>query len=48
MVVGSTVASALVGGVFFAFSVFVMRALADLPLAQGILGMRIDCDRTRA
>jgi uncharacterized membrane protein len=31
---------ALVGGVFFAFSTFVMRALADLPPAQGILAMQ--------
>jgi uncharacterized membrane protein len=40
MIVASTVASALVGGVFFAFSVFVMRALAVLPPAQGILAMQ--------
>lgn len=40
LVVASTVASALVGGVFFAFSVFVMRALAGLPPAQGILAMQ--------
>lgn len=40
MIVASTVASALVGGVFFAFSVFVMRALAKLPPAQGILAMQ--------
>ncbi len=40
MIVASTVASALVGGVFFAFSVFVMRALTDLPPAQGILAMQ--------
>jgi uncharacterized membrane protein len=40
MIVASTVASALVGGVFFAFSVFVMRALAILPAAQGVLAMQ--------
>lgn len=40
MIVASTVASALVGGVFFAFSVFVMRALADLPPAQGVVAMQ--------
>ncbi|HXD06490.1 MAG TPA: anthrone oxygenase family protein [Burkholderiaceae bacterium] len=31
---------ALVGGVFFAFSTFVMRALAQLPAAQGISAMQ--------
>ncbi|MCD6681966.1 MAG: DUF1772 domain-containing protein [Burkholderiaceae bacterium] len=40
MIVASTVASALIGGVFFAFSVFVVRALTDLPPAQGILAMQ--------
>lgn len=40
VIIASTVSSALVGGVFFAFSVFVMRALADLPPAQGILAMQ--------
>ena len=40
VIVASTVASALVGGVFFAFSAFVMRALTDLPPAQGILAMQ--------
>lgn len=40
MVVASSVAAALTGGVFFAFSVFVMRALAILPPAQGILAMQ--------
>ncbi len=34
------VASALVGGVLFAFSVFVMRALADLPPDQGVRAMQ--------
>jgi uncharacterized membrane protein len=41
---GLTLASALgcglIGGVFFAFSVFVMRALARLPAAQGIAAMQ--------
>ncbi len=40
VVVVSAAASALVGGVFFAFSVFVMRALASLPPAQGVLAMQ--------
>lgn len=30
----------LVGGVFFAFSTFVLRALADLPAAQGVAAMQ--------
>lgn len=40
MIIASTLACALVAGVFFAFSVFVMRALASLPAAQGILAMQ--------
>jgi uncharacterized membrane protein len=32
--------SGLVGGVFFAFSTFVMRALARVPAAQGIAAMQ--------
>jgi uncharacterized membrane protein len=32
--------AATVGGVFFAFSSFVMKALADLPPAQGIAAMQ--------
>jgi uncharacterized membrane protein len=38
--VAGALASALTGGVFFAFSVFVMRALASMPSAQGILAMQ--------
>jgi len=39
----TSVGCGLVGGVFFAFSSFVMRALADLPPAAGIAAMqRID------
>jgi len=39
----TSVGSGIVGGVFFAFSTFVMRALADLPAAAGIAAMqRID------
>lgn len=30
----------LVGGVFFAFSSFVMKALGDLPAAQGVAAMQ--------
>lgn len=40
MTTASVIASALVAGVFFAFSVFVMRALASMPAAQGILAMQ--------
>src|SRR5687768_13749063 len=32
--------SGLIGGVFFAFSTFVMRALARLPAAAGIAAMQ--------
>lgn len=40
MIIASTIACALVAGVFFAFSVFVMRALTTMPTAQGILAMQ--------
>ena len=36
----SALGSGLVGGVFFAFSAFVMRALARLPPARGIAAMQ--------
>ena len=36
----SAVGAALAGGVFFAFSTFIMRALDDLPPAQGIAAMQ--------
>ena len=32
--------SALVGGIFFAFSSFVMKALAGIPSAEGITAMQ--------
>lgn len=32
--------AAIVGGVFFAFSSFVMKALADLPAAHGVAAMQ--------
>ena len=38
--ISSAVASALVGGVFFAFSTFVMRALAGMESSQGVLAMQ--------
>lgn len=34
------IGAALVGGVFFAFSAFVMRALSQLPESQGIAAMQ--------
>lgn len=40
LAVASSVVAGLVGGVFFAFSVFVMRALADQPSAQGVAAMQ--------
>jgi uncharacterized membrane protein len=39
-IIASSVLSGLVGGVFFAFSVFVMRALAQLPAPQGLAAMQ--------
>ena len=41
-VVGTTalLGSALVGGIFFAFSSFVMKALARVPAAEGITAMQ--------
>lgn len=36
----SALGSGLIGGVFFAFSTFVMNALARLPAAQGIAAMQ--------
>jgi uncharacterized membrane protein len=37
--------SGLIGGVFFAFSTFIMRALARLPASQGVAAMqRINLD----
>jgi uncharacterized membrane protein len=36
----SAIGSGLMGGVFFAFSVFVMKALSKLPPAQGIAAMQ--------
>lgn len=40
LVVAAAVGCALVAGTFFAFSVFVMRALGELPAAQGIAAMQ--------
>ncbi len=34
------IGSALIGGVFFAFSSFIMKALARLPSAQGMMAMQ--------
>ncbi|HEU5312187.1 MAG TPA: anthrone oxygenase family protein, partial [Candidatus Udaeobacter sp.] len=36
----SALGCGLIGGVFFAFSTFVMRALAALPTPQGIAAMK--------
>jgi len=36
----ATVGAGLVGGVFFAFSTFVMRALAELPAEAGVRAMQ--------
>ena len=34
------VGAAIVGGVFFAFSTFLMKALAHLPASQGVVAMQ--------
>jgi uncharacterized membrane protein len=36
LTIASALGSGIVGGIFFAFSTFVMRALADVPAAHGI------------
>ncbi len=40
LTVVAAVGAGLIGGVFFAFSTFVMRALGKLPVAQGIAAMQ--------
>lgn len=40
-VVIATLAAAISGGAFFAFSNFVMRSLANMPPSQGILAMQL-------
>jgi uncharacterized membrane protein len=40
LLIAAAVGSGLVGGVFFAFSTFVMPALARLPATQGTAGMQ--------
>lgn len=40
LVLFAAIASALSAGIFFAFSTFVMRALAQQPAAQGIAAMQ--------
>ena len=40
LIVGTAIACAAMGGVFFAFSTFVMQGLRRLPPAQGIAAMR--------
>ena len=40
LIVCTAIACAAMGGVFFAFSSFVMRALARMPPAQGIAAMQ--------
>jgi uncharacterized membrane protein len=40
LIVGTAIACAAMGGVFFAFSSFVMRALARMPPAQAIAAMQ--------
>jgi hypothetical protein len=40
LIITTLLGSALVGGVFFAFSTFIMKALARVPSAEGIRAMQ--------
>ena len=40
LIIAALLGSALVGGIFFAFSTFVMKALARLPSSEGIRAMQ--------
>jgi uncharacterized membrane protein len=40
LVLLSCIGAGIVGGVFFAFSTFVMKALAQLPASQGVAAMQ--------
>lgn len=40
LIVGSALGCGVAGGAFFAFSTFIMRALARLPAPQGIAAMQ--------
>lgn len=40
LTIAALLGSALVGGIFFAFSTFVMRALARVPYSEGIRAMQ--------
>jgi|EndMetStandDraft_9_1072997.scaffolds.fasta_scaffold07550_3 uncharacterized membrane protein len=40
LILASALGSGLIGGVFFAFSTFVMQALGRIPAAQGIAAMQ--------
>ena len=40
LVIATLLGSALIGGVFFAFSSFIMKSLARLPAAEGIAAMQ--------
>ena len=40
LILSTCIGAATVGGVFFAFSSFVMKALAQLPPAQGVAAMQ--------
>ena len=40
LIIVALLGSALIGGIFFAFSNFIMKALAKLPAAEGIAAMQ--------
>ncbi|MGQ0660722.1 anthrone oxygenase family protein [Sphingosinicella sp.] len=39
LIIAAALGSALIGGLFFAFSTFVMRALGERPVAEGMAAM---------
>lgn len=39
LIIAAAIGSALIGGLFFAFSTFVMRALGERPAAEGMAAM---------
>ena len=40
LIVAAALGAATIGGVFFAFSTFVMKALGQLPPTQGVAAMQ--------
>ena len=40
LVLPTCIGAGIIGGVFFAFSTFIMKALAELPASQGAAAMQ--------